>query len=120
MRKVLAVTLILSSQILWAQVRGVPNESNYEFNDAQRRLQQEAFEEWATQTDDARQTAARREADAKSREFYSKAQRFVSLWKELSADMNRQKTFNVKLAKQVSKAFHDLEKSDGWLAGRSK
>jgi hypothetical protein len=118
MRKILAVTLFFSSQILLAQ--GAPRALNYPENEAERRLQQDSFEKWATQPEAERQAAAQRETDAKFREFYSKAQHFVTLWKELTVAMNDQKTFNVKLAKQVSKAFHELEKSDGWPAGRSK
>jgi hypothetical protein len=34
--------------------------------------------------------------------------------------LNEKKTFNAKLAKQVAKAFHDLEKSDGWPVGPQK
>jgi hypothetical protein len=120
MRVILAVALFLYSQILPAQAPGAAHAPSYGANDADRRLQQESFEKWARQPEGDRQAAARREADAKSHEFYSKVQRFVSLWKELSEDMNGRKTFNVKLAKQVSKAFHDLEKSDGWPAERSK
>jgi len=120
MQKVLAATLLISSQILWAQGPGIQRQLDYSTNDAQRRLQQQSFEQWATQPDAARQAAARRETEQKFREFYAKAEHFVTLWKKLTEDMQGQKTFNVKLAKQVSKAFHDLEKSDGWPAGRSK
>jgi hypothetical protein len=120
MRKILAVTIFLSCQILSAQGQNAPHALNYPAIDAERRLQQDSFEKWATQPEPERQAAERRETDEKFREFYSKAQHFVTLWKELTVAMNDQKTFNVKLAKQVSKAFHDLEKSEGWPAGRSK
>jgi hypothetical protein len=120
MQMVSAVILLLSSQILWAQSPGVQHDPNYSATEAERRFAQESFEKWATEPAVARQAAARREAEAKLREFYAKAQRFVALWKKFTDGMNDQKTFNVKLAKEVSKAFHDLEKSDGWPAGRSK
>jgi hypothetical protein len=116
MRKVLAVTLFFSSQILWAQALASQRQHNYTTTEGEQRLQQHSFEEWATQPEAARQAAARSVADAKLLEFCSKARRFVELWKKLSDDLNDRKTFNVKLAKQVSKAFHDLEKSEGWPA----
>jgi hypothetical protein len=120
MRKVLAVTLFISSQILSAQGQIGPRQTSPLNEESQRRIEQQAFEDWATQPQAARQAAARRQTEEKLREFYDKAQRFVGLWKKLTADLNDQKTFNVKLAKQVSQAFHDLEKSDGWPAGRGK
>ena len=120
MRKVLAVTLFISSQILLAQAQIGPRQTSPLNDEAQRRIEQQAFEDWATQPQAARQAAARRQTEEKLREFYDKAQRFVSLWKKLTKDMNDQKIFNVKLAKQVSKAFHDLEKSEGWPAAPSK
>jgi hypothetical protein len=67
-----------------------------------------------------RQAIARTEENAKFREFYLKAQRFVTLWRKFAVDLDGQKTVNMKLAKQLSKAFHDLEKSDGWPAGHEK
>ncbi len=120
MRKVLAVTLLISSQILPAQPQIGPRQTSPLNDESQRRIEQQAFEEWATQPEARRQAAARRQTEEKLREFYAKAQRFVSLWKKLTQDMSRENTFNVKLAKQVSKAFHDLEQSDGWPAGHSK
>jgi hypothetical protein len=120
MRKVLAVTLFISSQILSVQAQIGPRQTSPINDEAQRRIEQRAFEEWATQPEARRQAAARRQTEEKLREFYAKAQRFVSLWKKLTEGMSDEKTFNVKLAREVSKAFHDLEKSDGWPAGRSK
>jgi len=67
-----------------------------------------------------REAAARREADYQQRVFYTKAKKFVDLWRHFTMEMNDRQTFNVKLAKEVSKAFHDLEKSDGWLAKPDK
>jgi hypothetical protein len=120
MRKILAVSLFLTSPILWAQSRGSSRDPNYAAIDSERRLQQQSFEQWARQPESERQDAAHRVADEKFREFYSKAQRFVVLWQQFSKSLSDRKTFDAKLAKQVSKAFHDLEKSDGWPAGRSK
>ncbi len=120
MQKVLAVTLFISSQILWAQHPGARRPLEYATNDSERRMTQQSFENWATKPEAERQAAQRREAEQKFHEFYTKAERFVNLWRKLTTEMHDQKTFNMKLAKQVSKAFHDLEKSDGWPAERTK
>jgi hypothetical protein len=39
---------------------------------------------------------------------------FIASWTALVCEYNKKGTFNVKKAKEVSKAFHDLEKSGGW------
>jgi len=120
MRKILAISILFSSPVLWAQGRPTgplqpfPAEPN-----TTQRLQQEAFEKWALDTTDAQKQATAKQTAA-ALEFYSKARHFVDLWEALAAELNEKKTFNAKLAKQVSKAFHDLEKSDGWPVGRPK
>ena len=43
-----------------------------------------------------------------------KTEKFIASWSGLAREYNEKGTFNVKKAKQVSKAFHDLEKSEGW------
>jgi hypothetical protein len=43
-----------------------------------------------------------------------KTEKFIDAWTALAREYNDKGTFNVKKAKQVSKAFHDLEKSEGW------
>lgn len=58
--------------------------------------------------------SAKRELAYEQREFYSKATQFVELWKKFAEQLNGQQTFDAKLAKKLSKAFHDLEKSEGW------
>jgi len=85
-----------------------------------RRIQQDAFEKWALDPDGKQKKAqAARESEA-AMEFYSKARQFVELWQTFASELNDKKTFNAKLAKEVSKAFHELEKSDGWPVGRQK
>ena len=61
-----------------------------------------------------REEAAKRDLDYQKRMFYGKAHRFVTLWSKMTKQMGERQTFDVKLAKQVSEAFHDLEKSEGW------
>ena len=53
-------------------------------------------------------------ARSKENAFLSKTQAFAELWTALAREYNEKGTFNMKLAKEVSKAFHALEKSDGW------
>ncbi len=60
-----------------------------------------------------RQTAAHDEAIARF-QFNQKAKRFVALWGDFVQRLNDQQTVDAKLAKKLSKAFHELEASDGW------
>jgi hypothetical protein len=119
MRKVLALSLFLSFQIVWAQdPEGRRRQPASTGGELQRRMQQQAFESWASIPGPDK--AVKAEEEARVREFYEKARRFVVLWQTFAATLSDQKTFDAKLAKQVSKAFHDMEKSDGWPVGRSK
>jgi hypothetical protein len=117
MRKVLAVSVLVSCQLLWAQ--SPTRDMSSADADMQRRMQQEEFERWALGPDPTAKADKTRQA-AELSEFYSKARHFVDLWQAFANELNAKKTFNAKLAKQVSKAFHDLETSDGWPVGRSK
>jgi hypothetical protein len=56
----------------------------------------------------------RKEAKYKEHEFRSKTQAFVDLWSALAREYSQKGTFNMKIAKDVSKAFHALEKCEGW------
>ena len=68
----------------------------------------------AVQSQVATQIAKRTEAQAKERQFLLKAERLVQSWTALAHEYNEKGTFNVKKAGEVSKAFHDLEKTEGW------
>ena len=61
-----------------------------------------------------RQIALRRNAQYLESQFISKVNRFVQSWRTLVEEYNDKKVFNLKMAGEVSKAFHDLETSDGW------
>lgn len=50
----------------------------------------------------------------KQHEFWLQTEKFVNLWTSLAREYNENGTFNIKTAKQISKAFHDLEKTEGW------
>jgi hypothetical protein len=60
-----------------------------------------------------RQIAAHDEAIMRF-QFNQKANRFVALWGDFVQRLNDQQTVDAKLAKKLSKAFHELEASDGW------
>jgi hypothetical protein len=58
--------------------------------------------------------AQRQKAIFRQREFIERVHRFVAAWERFAKEYNRQGTFNAKSARDVSKAFHELEKSEGW------
>jgi hypothetical protein len=60
--------------------------------------------------------AKRREAQFREWQFTSLIQEFVERWKDMAEEYNTRGAVNPKKLKAVSKAFRDLEKSDGWLA----
>jgi len=57
----------------------------------------------------------RRQAAQKvERQFVVKANRFTKAWENFVREYNAKRAFNVKTAREASKAFHELEKSEGW------
>ena len=71
-----------------------------------------AMEQKASQIE--KEIAERRYAQYLEKQFVAKMNRFVMLWKALVEDYNEKSAFNVKLAKEVAKAFHELENGEGW------
>ncbi len=61
-----------------------------------------------------RQAANERAEEVARRQFWEKANRFVALWGDFAAHLNEKQAFDAKLARKLSKAFHELETSDGW------
>ena len=61
-----------------------------------------------------KEIAERRYAQYLEQQFVAKMNRFVEVWKAFTAEYNTKSVFNVKLAAELAKAFHDLEKSEGW------
>jgi hypothetical protein len=78
----------------------------------QHELMVRAMEERASQVE--KEIAERRYAQYLERQFVAKMNRFILLWKALAEDYNVKSAFNVKLAREVAKAFHDLENGEGW------
>ena len=53
-------------------------------------------------------------AQQMEQQFLMNTEKFIASWAALAREYNEKGTFNMKRAKQVSKAFHDMEKSEGW------
>jgi hypothetical protein len=53
-------------------------------------------------------------ARQKERLFLLRIEKFITSWTALAREYNEKGAFNVKKAREVSKTFHDLEKSEGW------
>lgn len=58
--------------------------------------------------------AERREASFRERQFIEKVHHFVNKWEQFVNEYNTKRAFNVKFAREMSKAFHELENSDSW------
>jgi hypothetical protein len=119
MKTVIAVSLLFSSQILWAQSEASLRAQQNVDAQSDRRLQQDVFERWALDPNPGKKARNARQA-AEAAEFYSKARHFVDLWQKFARELNDKQTFDAKLALKISKAFHDMEHSDGWPVGRTK
>ena len=62
------------------------------------------------------ETAQRREASLRQWRFTNLMQRFLARWNDLAREYNSRGAVDPKKFKAASKAFHDLEKSEGWVA----
>jgi hypothetical protein len=116
MRRLLpCLFLICSLDVASAQSPNVIGaRSDVQFGGALRELYYQSLSEGGLQ---AQQEAAQRaEVAYQRRLFYAKAKHFVDLWTKLTKQMNQHDTMDIKLARKVSQAFHDLEKSNGWPA----
>ena len=59
--------------------------------------------------------AARTCARSLEMQFIAKVNRFAALWAAMVQEYNEKKVFNIKIAAEVTKAFHEIEISGGWL-----
>jgi hypothetical protein len=62
--------------------------------------------------------AQRRDASFRERQFMEKVRRFVTKWERFATEYNLKGGFNIKAARDMSKAFHELESSEGWPKGK--
>ena len=60
------------------------------------------------------QSEQRSSPQEKQQQFRLKTEKFIDAWTALVTEYNEKGSFNMKKAKQVSKAFHNLEKCEGW------
>jgi hypothetical protein len=58
--------------------------------------------------------AQQRDANYRERQFMEKVRHFIAKWDQFASEYNHKKTFNVKSARDMSKAFHELESSESW------
>lgn len=60
------------------------------------------------------EAAERRQEQEQEHQFIDKANTFVRIWTAFAKEYNDKKTFNVKTAKKLTRAFHELETSNTW------
>ena len=60
------------------------------------------------------ENAQRLEMEFRERQFVERANRFAKLWAQFALEYNQRKAIDIKRARAVSKAFHDLERGEGW------
>jgi hypothetical protein len=58
--------------------------------------------------------AQRLEMEFRERQFVERANRFAKLWTQFALEYNQRKAIDIKTARAVSKAFHELERGEGW------
>ena len=66
------------------------------------------------------EAAKRREAQYQEHRFIEKVNRFVRVWGVFVSQYNDKQTFDCKSARELSKAFHELESSGFWPAPQRK
>ena len=59
-------------------------------------------------------SAERQDEQSQERQFIEKANAFVRTWTAFAKEYNERKTFNVKVAAKLTRAFHELETSNSW------
>lgn len=63
---------------------------------------------------DEAEVTGRRDAQYRERQFIARMNRFVLVWSRFVAAYNDRNTFDLKSAKELSKAFHELENGGNW------
>jgi hypothetical protein len=108
-------SLLLVARFLGAQSSPAPTAPGSD-PESVIRLQMELLRQSVRDNDEVRatQAAAARQEQIARLQFMAKANHFVALWGDLVQRLNDRQAFDAKLAKKVSKAFRELEKSDGW------
>src|SRR5260370_21493765 len=108
--------LLLSFLFLSTTSAQSPHPNQSRMQDAIQRHYWESLSNAASsQTSTQTEMEKRTEAQLKERELLLKADKFVQVWEVLIREYSMRGAFNVKLAQKASKAFRDLEGSEGWL-----
>src|SRR5262245_39594722 len=82
------------------------------------RLQHYQLQEAYQRRDQIDELARRREAQLRQWRFNRLIQQFITRWRELADECNTRGSVNPKRFQAVSKAFRELERSEGWLAAK--
>jgi hypothetical protein len=56
----------------------------------------------------------RLEMEYRERQFVERANRVAKLWTQFALDYNQRRAVDVKTARSLTKAFHELERGEGW------
>jgi len=109
--------LLLSFLFLGTTPAQSPHPNQSRMQDTIQRHYWESLSNAASRSQTSSQTEIekRTEAQLNEREFLLKADKFVQVWSVFIREYNARGAFNVKLAQKASKAFRDLEGSEGWL-----
>ena len=114
MKLITIVSILFCARLLSAQIAGPTPVGSDSAAMAFREMEIFARSVQTANQEVARHVAEKRVEELERKQFRDKAARFVMLWDDFVTRINEKQTFDVKLAKQLSKAFHELEKSDGW------
>jgi hypothetical protein len=79
-------------------------------DNAMREFLLQSFDEPA----EAGQAAQRRDAKFREHQFLEKIHQFITRWDRFAKEYNSEGVFNIKSAREMSRAFHELERSEGW------
>jgi hypothetical protein len=115
MRQVVSL-LLLCSILCGTTAAQQPYPNRYPRLDPLRELYRDLLLSEASRNQIGRQreVSELREAQYKEEQFILKAKKVVDFWNALTREYSERGTFNVKTAKEVSNAFRDLEKTEGW------
>ena len=117
MRRLTLLISVLCSVVAASAQNSAVNQPPPEEAEQERILRiQREFHLWQLENCEsqiAMQLAERRAAEYRQHEFEEKINRFVAIFNKFVAEYNKQRTFNVKEARALSKAFRDL-KATGW------
>jgi len=103
---------LLQSAALWGQPPDGVTNHRVSLNS----LERELFLRQAQSQQTQHEIEERLHAQVLEAQFTERVHRFVQAWSGFIGEYNRKRAFDVKKAKEVSKAFRELEKCEGWLS----